>query len=69
MKRDRLLTVRVNGDQLKRLSKALGIDESKTIRACMNCTENVIQNFFGGEVTLIFKRKRTDEELDRYENP
>lgn len=68
MKRDKLISVRVDSKQLRKLSNSLGIDESKTIRACMNCTENVLQRFFGGEVSDIFKRKKTDEELNRYEN-
>lgn len=64
--KDRMITVRVNGDLLKELSDSLGIDESKTIRACMNCTKNVLHGFFGGEVTNIFKRKKTDEEIEMY---
>ena len=63
------LTVWINKEQLQRLSKTLGIDDSKTIRACMNCAENVIHNTFGGEVKNIFRRKKTNEELDLYENP
>lgn len=66
MKKKKLISIRVNEEQLKRLSKALGIDESKTIRACMNLTENVILRWFGGEVTHIFKRKKDNEEQNLY---
>jgi len=69
MKRDKLISIRVNGEQLERIAKKLGVDESKAIRASLNCCENVLQGFFGGEVSNIFKRKKTDEELDLYENP
>ena len=67
MPKDKHITVRVNGELLKELSKDLGVDESKTIRACMNCTKNVIHGFFGGEITHIFKRKKTNEEIELYE--
>ena len=61
--------VRIDPEQLKRIANLLGVDESKAIRASMNCCENVIQRFFGGEVSNIFKRRKTNEELDLYENP
>lgn len=64
-----LKPVRIDPDQLKRLQKTLGVDESKTIRACMNCAENVIHNMFGGEVKNIFRRKKGNEELDFFEDP
>jgi|TARA_R100000750_G_C2251051_1_gene60083 hypothetical protein len=67
--KDKLIGVRVNTEQLERLKKTLGVDDSKTIRACMNCADNVIHNLFGGEVKNIFRRKKTNEELDLYENP
>lgn len=65
--KDKLISVRVNSKQLARLQKSLGVDESKTIRACMNCTENVIHNFFGGEVKLIFQRRKQDENKPQYD--
>jgi len=68
MKKDKLLTVRVDPDQLERLGKSLGVDQSKVIRASLNLTENVLRNFFGGEVGNIFKRKKTNEEENRYQN-
>jgi len=68
MPKDKLLTVRVDSEQLERLKRALGVDESKTIRACLNCTENVIQNFFGGEVVDIFRRDPKDENRELFEN-
>lgn len=61
--------VRIDPKLLARLQKTLGVDESKTIRASMNCAENVIHGLFGGEVRNIFRRKKTNEELDLYENP
>ena len=67
MAKDKLLTVRVDSKLLKELSHSLGVDDSKTIRACMNCTKNVLQTIFGGEITHIFKRKKTDEEIELYD--
>jgi len=66
MAKDKLLTIRVDSKLLKELSQKLGVDDSKTIRACMNCTANVLNNFFGGEVTLIFKREKKNEEKEMY---
>ena len=63
------ISVWVNKEQLARLSKTLGVDDSKTIRASMNAAENVIHNIFGGEVKNIFRRKKSNEELDLYEDP
>lgn len=63
------ISVWVNEEQLKKLSKTLGVDPAKTIRACMNVADNVIHNLFGGEVKNIFRRKKADEELDLYEDP
>ena len=67
MAKDKSITIRVDSKLLKELSRSLGVDDSKTIRACMNCTKNVLQNFFGGEITHIFKRRKTDEELELYD--
>lgn len=67
MAKDKQLTIRVDSKLLKELSQGLGVDDSKTIRACMNCTKNVLQGFFGGEVSNIFKRKKTDEEVELYD--
>jgi len=66
--KDAKINVRVDEDQLKRLQKALGLDQSKTIRACMNCTENVLRRFFGGEVSDIFRRDEKDESKAKYQN-
>ena len=63
------ISVWVNEAQLKNLAKKLGVDDSKAIRASMNCCENVLQGFFGGEVGNIFRRKKTDEEANMYEDP
>ncbi len=63
------INVRLDLDRLNDLAKRLGVDRSKAIRACMNCTYNVLHNTFGGEVGNIFRRKRKNEELDLYENP
>lgn len=67
MAKDKRIVVRVDSEQLKRLSKSLGVDDSKTIRACMNLTDNVIHNWFGGEIGYIFKRDKKDETKDRYD--
>lgn len=66
MSKDITVSVRLNKIQLEKLQHSLGLDQSKTIRACMNCTENVLHNFFGGEVSEIFKRRRSDETKPRY---
>ena len=63
------LSVRVDKKTLQEISKALGVDDSKAIRAAMNCCRNVLLTTFGGEVGNIFKRKRDNEELNLYENP
>jgi len=63
------ISVRVDKETLKELKKALGVDDSKVIRASMNCCKNVLQGFFGGEIGNIFKRKKDNEELNLYENP
>jgi len=65
-KKDKLLSLRVDSAQLKRLNKALGVDDSKSIRACMNFTENVIHHWFGGNLTYLFRRKKNDEEQSNY---
>jgi len=67
MRKDTIVNVRVNKEQLDRLKKSLGVDESKTVRACMNCTDFVIQNLFGGEIQHIFRRARKDETKDKYQ--
>lgn len=63
----KLISVRVDQELLEQLQKTLGVDDSKTIRACMNCADNVIHNLFGGEVSNVFRRKKKNEELDFYE--
>tara|TARA_Y100000310_G_scaffold105331_1_gene103771 strand:+ start:4378 stop:4590 length:213 start_codon:yes stop_codon:yes gene_type:complete len=60
---------RIDQIQLTKLAKALGVDESKAVRAGINCANNVIHNTFGGEVGLIFKRKKSNEELNLYQDP
>ena len=60
------ITVRIDSELLEKLCKTLGVDQSKCIRACMNCANNVIHNQFGGEIGNIFRRKKTNEELDFY---
>jgi len=67
--KDKIVTIRVESKQLQRLNKSLGLDDSKAIRACMNCTENVLHNFFGGEVGNIFKRQKKNEEENLYKMP
>ncbi len=70
MKRELIqISVRVDKATLEALKKSLGVDDSKVVRASMNCCNNVIQGFFGGEVSNIFKRKKDNEELNLYENP
>lgn len=66
MAKDKRIVVRVDSEQLEKLKKALGVDESKTVRACLNCAENVILRWFGGEISNIFKRDKKDEEKDLY---
>jgi len=64
----KLISLRVDEEQLQRLGKALGVDDSKAVRACMNLAENVIRDWFGGQIGNIFKRKKSNEELDLYDN-
>ena len=55
------INTRLDLTQLDRIAKKLGLDRSKTIRAALNCSENVLLNFFGGEVTDIFRRNPKNE--------
>ena len=64
--KDRVITIRVNSEQLERLSHILGVDDSKTIRACLNVADFVLQRLFGGEITNIFRREKKDETKDLY---
>lgn len=57
---------RIDTEQLKRIAKKLGVDESKAIRASLNLTDNVIHKLFGGEIGNIFRRAKKDEEQDFY---
>lgn len=67
--KDKLISVRVDSELLKRLNNTLGTDDSKTIRASMNCCEFVIHTLFGGEVRHIFTRDRKTELKNRYDLP
>ena len=69
MSKDKLISVRVDSEQLKRLCKSLGVDESKTIRASMNCSDFVIHKLFGGELRDIFRRDEKDETKSKYQMP
>ncbi|KKM79308.1 hypothetical protein LCGC14_1351270 [marine sediment metagenome] len=60
------INVRLDLKQLDHVGKKLGVDRSKTIRAALNCVENVLQNFFGGEVTDIFRRDPKNEKKALY---
>ncbi len=62
-----LISVRIDKATLEQLKRSLGVDDSKAIRASMNCANNVIHNTFGGEVGNIFKRKKDNEEVDLYD--
>jgi len=65
---DKLVSVRLNSKQLNRIAKKLGVDESKAIRASLNLCDNVIHKLFGGEIGLIFRRKKDKEDEDFYES-
>jgi hypothetical protein len=65
-KKDINITLRLESRQLDRIAHTLGVDRSKAIRASLNLCDNVIHGLFGGEITHIFKRKRSDEEQPRY---
>ncbi len=71
MKRELIkLSIRVDKLELERLNKLTGLNESsKSIRAAINFTNNVASNLFGGNLTNMFKRKKSNEEIDLYENP
>ena len=62
-----LISVRIDRKQLNKLKQSLGLDDSKTIRACLNCTEFVIHHWFKGELQNIFRRNRKDETKDCYD--
>lgn len=63
------VSARIDQAQLDNAKKLLGLtDVSKIIRACMNCTINVTQGLYGCELANIFKRRKTNEELARYDN-
>jgi len=63
------ISVRVDENELKKLNKLLGIsDNSKCIRACMNFTNNVALNLFGGNLGNMFKRRKDNEEVSLFEN-
>ena len=55
-------SVRVDVIELDKAKKLLGLsDDSKAIRACMNFTNNVAYNLFGGNIGDMFKRKKENE--------
>lgn len=60
------INIRLDSKHLDLVCKKLGLDRSKTIRACLICTENVLQNFFGGEIKDIFRRDPKDENKSLY---
>lgn len=60
------INTRLDLKQLDRVRKKLGLDRSKAIRAALTCTENVLQNFFGGEVKDIFRRDPKNETKELY---
>lgn len=61
------LSIRVDKQTLEDLERLLGIpDSSKCIRASMNFTKNVAHNLFGGDLTNMFKRRKTNEEIGLY---
>lgn len=62
------LSIRVDELQLKRLNDLFGLDDnSKSVRAAMNFTLNVAHNLFSGNLSNMFKRKKTNEEIDLYD--
>ena len=69
MPKDKLVSVRVDSKQLKRIAAKLGVDESKAIRASLNVCDFVIHGLFGGEIGLIFRRDVKDERENYYKNP
>ena len=60
------INVRLDLKQLDNVGRRLGLDRSKTIRSALTCVENVLQNFFGGEVTDIFRRDPKNEKEPFY---
>ena len=60
------INLRLDIKQLDNIGKTLGTDRSKTIRAALNCVDNVLHNFFGGEVSDIFRRDPKDEKKPLY---
>lgn len=63
------ISIRVDIEELQRVKKTLGLSEDgKTIRACINFTNNVALRLFGGNIQNMFKRKKKNEEQSLYDN-
>lgn len=61
------LSVRLFRTELDKAKKTLGLnDDAKAIRACINFTNNVAQNMFGGNIQNMFKRRKENEEVELY---
>lgn len=61
------LSVRVRRSELDKAKNILGLsDDAKAIRACINFTNNVSHNMFGGNIQDMFKRRRGNEEVELY---
>lgn len=62
------ISIRVDTETLQKLRQLMGLsDNSKVIRASMNFTLNVSHTLFGGNLSNMFKRKKSNEEVQLYE--
>lgn len=67
--KDNTITIRLNEEetaQLDRLKEFLGLkgqfgEDSSTIKACMNFTENVTHNLFGDRLSKLFYQRKTSK--------
>ena len=61
------LSVRLYRTELEKAKKTLGLsDDAKVVRACINFTNNVAHNMFGGNIQNMFKRRKENEEAELY---
>lgn len=60
-------SARLYRSDLDKAKQLLGLsDDAKAIRACINFTNNVAHNMFGGNIQNMFKRRKDNEEVELY---
>lgn len=71
MAKDKLISLRVNSEQLENLKVTFGLKgcfgaDSKAIELRLNFTENVIRNLFGSNIKAVFTRNPKNINLSKY---